>query len=639
MKSKILLKKFKRITVLIIATGITLFVESLGFMYFNKKVYAISMEHSEQQIEEMSFYIKKSLELELESYLHILAMMATCVKQENIFVSAEGNMFHEAQKFLGFEAIGIVDLYGADIRERMDAASYERMCSSIENKQRYISDIWEKDDEMFIFLAVPLKNKDDMGTILWAQLKVEKMIGDIQLDQDRYKYFQLVDHKGNYIISSKTDLGFAENGSMGKGAGWKELDDYAYLNGGNKQKIYENITKRMSGKFYFQEAGRVMYVSYFPFEVNDWYLFCVQEIDEEHSHISDIRRVGRHLWVISVIGLMLVCIAIYNFIYRLYRENIKHTQEMEMINGIFKAALKSTKDIPFFVNRELAQISFYGYPKRDVIATFSFADVMPQNLYKKGIILPDSLDEYNQIYQCIFDKWKTFVPTVIHVQIGSAKRWMRVRVAKDDQSSSGAKVYGVLENYDEQKEKEKRISDHLNDIKKIEKKAEIDYLTKLYNREAFIRRMNVMMGSVDPKNEYGALLIIDIDYFKKINDNMGHKTGDMLLKEVADTLYCFFRSEDVVGRLGGDEFVVFVKNIQEISLFEKRIGELNGLLNKCYHKDGEYIEISASIGIALTDEDCRTFDLLYERADEALYKVKEAGRNGYRIAEKSKDEK
>ena len=327
MKSKILLKKFKRITVLIIATGITLFVESLGFMYFNKKVYAISMEHSEQQIEEMSFYVKKSLELELESYLHILAMMATCVKQENIFVSAEGNMFHEAQKFLGFEAIGIADLYGADIRERMDAASYESMCSSIENKQGYISDIWEKDDEMFIFLAVPLKNKDDMGAILWAQLKVEKMIGDIQLDQDRYKYFQLVDHKGNYIISSKTDLGFAESGSMGKGAGWKELDDYAYLNGGNKQKIYENITKRMSGKFYFQEAGRVMYVSYFPFEVNDWYLFCVQEIDEEHSHISDIRRVGRHLWVISVIGLMLVCIAIYNFIYRLYRENIKHTQK------------------------------------------------------------------------------------------------------------------------------------------------------------------------------------------------------------------------------------------------------------------------------------------------------------------------
>ncbi len=164
-------------------------------------------------------------------------------------------------------------------------------------------------------------------------------------------------------------------------------------------------------------------------------------------------------------------------------------------------------------------------------------------------------------------------------------------------------------------------------------------MTKLYNREAFIRRMNAMTGSVDQKTQYGALLIIDIDYFKKINDNMGHKTGDMLLKEVADTLYCFFRSEDIVGRLGGDEFVVFVKNIQEISLFEKRISDLNGLLNKCYHKDGKYIEISASIGIALTDEDGRTFDILYERADQALYKVKESGRNGYRIAEKSKDGK
>lgn len=115
---------------------------------------------------------------------------------------------------------------------------------------------------------------------------------------------------------------------------------------------------------------------------------------------------------------------------------------------------------------------------------------------------------------------------------------------------------------------------------------------------------------------------------------MGHGMGDFVLQKTANTLCNFFRKDDIVGRLGGDEFMIFAQNIRNLTAFEQRIYELNHLLCKTYHKDGKSVSISASIGIMLTDETHRTFQALYEKADQALYQVKQAGRNGYRFYQK-----
>ena len=167
--------------------------------------------------------------------------------------------------------------------------------------------------------------------------------------------------------------------------------------------------------------------------------------------------------------------------------------------------------------------------------------------------------------------------------------------------------------------------------RKSRKKSQIDFLTKLYNREAFIEKLETALEQDWESQQTSALLILDLDHFKEVNDCMGHGMGDIVLQKTADTLQSFFRMNDLVGRLGGDEFVVFARNIRNIPAFEQRIKELNRLLCKVYYKGNQQVEVSASIGIVLTGKNRSSFQTLYEKADKALYRVKQANRNGYQI--------
>ena len=195
------------------------------------------------------------------------------------------------------------------------------------------------------------------------------------------------------------------------------------------------------------------------------------------------------------------------------------------------------------------------------------------------------------------------------------------------------KIIGVLENYDEQKEKEAEIEHHLKNINKIQKASQRDFLTGVYNREGLIQ--NIEKALKEDKNKQGvdAFFILDLDHFKEINDFLGHGTGDQVLQNTAKILDQCFRKEDIVGRLGGDEFVLLIRRIDRIEAVHRMAKKLNESLCNTYEKDGQRIQISASIGIALGQAETESFEKLYEKADEALYEVKREQKNGYKIYE------
>ena len=126
--------------------------------------------------------------------------------------------------------------------------------------------------------------------------------------------------------------------------------------------------------------------------------------------------------------------------------------------------------------------------------------------------------------------------------------------------------------------------------------------------------------------------MLDLDYFKQINDTFGHQTGDRVLCDVAEKLRLSLRSNDLIGRLGGDEFIVFVRGADNEDGFRRCAEKLNSVLMKKYEENGKEVSISASIGIAVAEQGT-DFNELYKRADIALYEVKRCGRNGYRLAE------
>ena len=162
-------------------------------------------------------------------------------------------------------------------------------------------------------------------------------------------------------------------------------------------------------------------------------------------------------------------------------------------------------------------------------------------------------------------------------------------------------------------------------------KTRIDSLTGVNNREACEQLVTEYIQTKD-LSLYATFIIMDIDYFKQINDRFGHKKGDKLLIEFSSLLKQFFSPIDIVSRLGGDEFIVFMKDIDEkdIGKIHKKLQELCEIMDKEIVYNDCSQKISLSVGAVVTQQPIK-FSKFYSMADEILYEVKRNGRNGFKI--------
>lgn len=166
----------------------------------------------------------------------------------------------------------------------------------------------------------------------------------------------------------------------------------------------------------------------------------------------------------------------------------------------------------------------------------------------------------------------------------------------------------------------------------IESLAFYDPLTNLPNRRLLMDRMQQLIAASARSGQYGALLFLDLDHFKTLNDTMGHEVGDLLLQQVADRLKTCVRREDTVARLGGDEFVVMLHELsshsEEAAAFARRVGEkILRKLNLPYNLGGNTHHSTPSIGATLMGGAQQSAVELLKQADIAMYQVKSQGRN------------
>ncbi|MGZ3238398.1 MAG: putative bifunctional diguanylate cyclase/phosphodiesterase [Burkholderiaceae bacterium] len=164
---------------------------------------------------------------------------------------------------------------------------------------------------------------------------------------------------------------------------------------------------------------------------------------------------------------------------------------------------------------------------------------------------------------------------------------------------------------------------------KLEELARIDILTGVANRASFQERLAEMSAAALRNNELLILHLVDLDNFKQVNDKWGHQCGDQLLQLMAQRMREVSRNTDFVARLGGDEFVILQSDVQDPKSGGALAEKLVDALSRPYHIDGHEIIAGASIGIALFPQDASNSDQLLRKADLALYKVKNDGRNGY----------
>lgn len=162
-----------------------------------------------------------------------------------------------------------------------------------------------------------------------------------------------------------------------------------------------------------------------------------------------------------------------------------------------------------------------------------------------------------------------------------------------------------------------------NREKQINEISQIDPLTGIYNR----RKIASNLSKIQQDQQSYALVLLDLDHFKKINDSYGHDVGDQVLKKVAKILSTNLRGEDVVGRFGGEEFILVLKNKslkQAMDIAERCRLEIEK--ESIYINKSTMIHVSASFGVALSKLSLSK-EAIIRQADQALYQAKDNGRN------------
>ena len=180
-------------------------------------------------------------------------------------------------------------------------------------------------------------------------------------------------------------------------------------------------------------------------------------------------------------------------------------------------------------------------------------------------------------------------------------------------------VYNTLEDITERRQAEEQIWSQAN----------FDALTKLPNRHMFHDRLEQSAKKSLRAGLSMALMLIDLDRFKEVNDALGHDQGDLLLIDVSKRIQACVRDSDTVARLGGDEFTVILSELEEVASIERIAQEINSKLALPFQLGSEEAYISASIGISIYPNDGVELEVLFKNADQAMYVAKSMGRNRF----------
>jgi diguanylate cyclase (GGDEF)-like protein/PAS domain S-box-containing protein len=256
---------------------------------------------------------------------------------------------------------------------------------------------------------------------------------------------------------------------------------------------------------------------------------------------------------------------------------------------------------------------FWGMPRQEMVGKTA-AEVFPA---KEAARIEARDDDLLRSFQPLFDEREIITAS------GESRIIFSRRIIFNDQRDQTLYVLGVVDDVTERRLAETRIA----------RLAHYDSLTGVPNRTLFRDQLTKEL-SFTRRGAKLAVLYLDLDYFKNINDTLGHRAGDELLKEVAQQIRSCLKDGDLIARLGGDEFAVVRTNLQSPKEAEVLAQQLrDAVAGRAFYLNGHQTGSDLSIGIALAPEDGLEIDELLNHADLALYGAKAEGRGNYRYYE------
>lgn len=337
---------------------------------------------------------------------------------------------------------------------------------------------------------------------------------------------------------------------------------------------------------------------------------------------------------IQMTGLVLAtAVIIYLLVRQLIKSHINFNQQFsqfEKTESYFRKAFRqaalgmaliSTKGRYIKVNHALCTI--LGYSEAELL-----------NISLRHLIHPDDfLKDLLLVRQMIEGKMDVCQSIQRYFNKSGEIIWIRCNIAiVRDVDKHPLYFIAQLQNISSEKKSQEQLK-HM---------AYHDALTGLANRNRLEQHIEEMIIAVRNESEQFALIILDLDYFKNINDSIGHDAGDALLQVVAERLRETVRSRDMVARIGGDEFVIVITDFKKVEVIAQISQKILDHLLKPIMLNGREIYITTSIGISVYPYDGEDIETLMKNADLALYMAKNNGRNNYQfctsdITQKAKD--
>ncbi|SDR33452.1 PAS domain S-box-containing protein/diguanylate cyclase (GGDEF) domain-containing protein [Paraburkholderia fungorum] len=286
-------------------------------------------------------------------------------------------------------------------------------------------------------------------------------------------------------------------------------------------------------------------------------------------------------------------------------------QRLELWGKVFEASSEAILILDAQRRLVTANASFYratGYRADDV------AGKEPAFLFgaqEQGDIFPSVIDSVDRL-----SAWHG--EAQVRRRAGSDyPAWLMVSAVRDRRANLSHYICTLID-----------ITDRKKSEARIQFLAEHDVLTELPNRELFVKRLGVALANARRTGQRAAVLFIDLDRFKNINDSLGHHIGDNLLRSVSRRLLQAVRSNDTVSRLGGDEFTVILNGVSNTADVTRAIEDrLLPLVRQPHELGGAALPVSCSVGVALFPDDGEDIETLMQNADAAMYQAKAAGRN------------
>lgn len=295
-------------------------------------------------------------------------------------------------------------------------------------------------------------------------------------------------------------------------------------------------------------------------------------------------------------------------------------EELRLSEERYRIITSQTDDIIFEWNVKEDTIFYSGNLENRFDSKSSFTE-LTKKIYESDLIHKDDVKIFSEILSSIING-DPYKENEIRMRRSTGiYNWYKMRItAIFDANSNISRAIGVVSDIDKEKK----------EAEELLFKAQRDSLTALYNKgttESLIQEYIENEG----RNAGGALLLIDMDNFKSINDNLGHLAGDFVLTNLSSMLSDIFKGNSIIGRIGGDEFIIFIKDINSEEMIHKKAEELVNGFRTNFTSEFENYKVSGSIGIAKYPEHGTRFEQLYINADKATYLAKHKGKDNYCI--------